>query len=438
LRTSHSGESARAAVIAASQLNGRVLLAVGMIVVGVRVVGWLMARLGQPPVLGEIVAGIVLGPSVLGLLAPEVEGYLFPQQVIAAMRILAEFGLILFVFLIGLEMDLSPLRGQGRRVVLISQTSILFPVMLAVPLALVLYPAWGAGVSRLGFTLFFATALSITAFPVLARLLRETGLFRTRIGVMCLLCAAVNDAMAWCLLAVVVAVVNASGPAEVIRTILCTGALVGAMLVALRPALARLADPPLWSVLAVLVFSAWATDKIGVNAVFGAFLAGSIMPRAAHWRHVVQERLEDVVSSLLLPIFFVLVGLSTRVDQLTSASSWLVVLLIMAVAITGKLGGSAAAARLTGESWTHAVTIGVLMNTRGLTEIVVLSVGLQLGLITPAVFTMLVIMALVTTVMAAPVLGLLGRRDRRRRSALEAALAGPGPHPVGLDAAPSG
>lgn len=402
-------------MINASHLNGRVLLAVGVVVVGVRIVGWLMARAGQPPVLGEITAGIVLGPSVLGLLLPGAESYLFPRQVIGALGILAELGLILFVFLIGLELDLAAVRGHGRRVVLISQTSILFPVLLAVPLSLLLYPSWGADVSRLGFTLFFATALSITAFPVLARLLRETGLLRTRIGVLCLLCAAVNDAMAWCLLAVVVAVVNASGPADVIFTIGCTVALVIVMLTVVRPLLARLTDPPLWSVLAVLVLCSWASDKIGVNAVFGAFLAGSVMPRESDWQHVVQERMEDVVSSLLLPIFFVLVGLSTRIDELTSAGSWLILGVIMCVAVIGKLGGSATAARLAGESWTDAITVGVLMNTRGLTEIVVLSVGLQLGLITSTMFTMLVVMALATTVMAAPALGLLARRRQRAR-----------------------
>lgn len=412
-------------MISAAQLDGRVLLAVGAVVVAVRTVGWLMGRIGQPPVLGEIVAGIALGPSVLGALSPTVQNYLFAQQVIAALHVLAQFGLVLFVFLVGLEVDLAAARGQRRRLLLVSQAAVLFPVGLAVPLALLLYPGWGAGVNRLGFTLFLATALSITAFPVLARLLRETGLFRTRIGVLCLLCAAVNDAMAWCLLAVVVAVVGSSGPGQVIRTVLCTLALVVVMLTVLRPLFARLADPPLWAVLAIVIASSWATDAIGVHAVFGAFLAGVAMPRRPAWQQAVDQRLDDVVSSLLLPIFFVLVGLSTRIDQLGSVKSWLVILLIATVAVTGKLGGATAAARMSGESWRNAITVGVLMNTRGLTEIVVLSIGLRLGLITTTVFTMLVLMALFTTVMAAPVLALLGRADRRPEPrAVELAAAG--------------
>jgi Kef-type K+ transport system membrane component KefB len=405
----------------AAAVNVRILLAVGVVIVGTRFVGWLMSKTGQPRVMGEIVAGIVLGPSVLGLALPGVVAYLFPSPVVGGLRVLAQFGLVMFMFLVGLELDLASLRGKGRKVMVISQGSILAPMALAVPLGLWLYPRLGANANEFGFCLFLAAAMSITAFPVLARLLQETGLFRTRIGAVSLLCAAVNDAAAWCLLAVVVAVVGASTPVGAVLSLVLAAVYVVTMAKVVRPLLTRMHSPPMWFVLSLVLLSAWTTEQIGIHAVFGGFLAGAVMPRQERWQRMVHRRLEVVVSTLLLPVFFVIVGLSTRVDRLVSPGLWGVALLVVGVATLGKVGGSSLGARLTGDGWPEALTIGVLMNTRGLTEIVILSVGLELGVITPVLFTIMVLMALTTTLTAAPLVRLLGRRRVR-----DGAIAGHG------------
>jgi Kef-type K+ transport system membrane component KefB len=418
--------------------DARTLLAVAAVIAAVRLVGRFVARMGQPQVMGEIVAGIVLGPSVAGLLWPGFTEHLFPAEVIEALRVLAQLGLVLFMFLVGTELDQAALRGQGLRIAVIAHASVLVPVATAVPLALWLHPRLGDGVDLVGFCLFFAAAMSVTAFPVLARVLRDTRLSRTRVGALSLVCAAFNDLIAWFLLAVVVAVVRAGGPAEVIRTLLLTAAFVTVMLVVVRPAIARLPSPPLWCSLLAAVLGAWVTEQIGTHAILGAFVVGVIMPRREGWRARVHQQLDGVVSALLLPIFFAVVGLSTRVDQLSWYDLGLTALVVV-VAILGKFGGATLAARGTGEQWVDAVTIGVLMNTRGLTEVVLLTIGLQLGVITQTFFTIMVLMALITTLMAAPVLRLIDPRrsaaeravpvPRRRRTGLPAVLR-PGDPPA--------
>ncbi|SHN47316.1 cation:proton antiporter [Cryptosporangium aurantiacum] len=394
----------------------QILLAVGVILVVAWLVGRLVRTVGQPRVLGEIIAGVVLGPSVLGLMLPSVADYLFPAPVVAALGILAQVGLVLFMFLVGLELDLAPLRGQGSRLAAVSGASIVVPLVLALVLAVALYPHYGADADRLAFCLFFGAAMAITAFPVLARLLRESGLAGTRVGALSLMSAAVNDVAAWCLVAVVIALGRSDGPAEVLRSFGLAAVYLAVMLAVVRPLLARLPSVPIWLVLVVAVFSAWFADQAGVHVIFGGFLAGVVMPRRPEWRQTVHERLDVVVSHLLLPVFFVVVGLSTHVDQLRTAADWAVVVLVIAVATVGKLGGSLVAARLVGERWPDAARLGVLMNTRGLTEIVVLAVGLQLGLITNTVFTIMVLMALCTTLMAAPLLRAIDRASPRERS----------------------
>ncbi|MEU7474496.1 cation:proton antiporter [Lentzea sp. NPDC042327] len=394
----------------AATVSGRLLLAMAVLTVAVRVVGWAVSKIGQPRVLGEIVAGILLGPSVLGLVWPEMMAHLFPQQVIAGLNVLAQTGLVMFMFLIGLEIDLRSLRGQGRKVTVISHASLLVPIALAVPLALWLYPRFGAQTDRLAFCLFFAAAMAITAFPVLSRLLRESGLMPTRVGVISLVCAAINDVYAWIMLAVVVAVAKSTGLGDVLLTLaLSTGYLV-VMFAVVRPLLRRLGHPSMWVMVAVAILSAWTTDQIGIHAIFGGFLAGAVMPRDPEWQRGVEAKLESMISVLLLPMFFGLVGLSTRIDQLTTAALWLTALLVVVVATVGKLGGAAIAARLTGDRWTESLLIGVLMNTRGLTEVVILTVGVQLGVVSSSLFTIMVLMALATTFMAAPVITVLQRR----------------------------
>lgn len=388
----------------AAAANVQVLLSVGAVVVSVRTVGWLIAKVGQPRVIGEIIAGILLGPSVLGLFWPEFFEFLFPDGVISALKVLAQFGLAMFMFLIGTELNFQSMRGQGRKAVAISQASIVAPMLLGAALALGLYPAFGAGVDRLGFVLFIAAAMSITAFPVLARLLQETGLIKTRTGVLAMTCAAIDDVTAWCLLAVVVATTSSSGMSDAALTIGLAVVYVLVMLKIIAPLLTRFERVPLWAVLVLLLVSAWTTEQIGIHSIFGGFLAGVVMPRREPWRQEVHDRLQTTVTHLLLPVFFVVVGLGTRVDLLTSPALWAVTALVIAVAIAGKFGGATLAARLAGETWLSSATIGVLMNTRGLTEIVILTVGLELSVITPTLFTIMLLMALVTTLMAAPLL----------------------------------
>jgi Kef-type K+ transport system membrane component KefB len=397
--------------MSAAAANVQVLLSVGVVVVSVRAVGWLVAKIGQPRVMGEIIAGILLGPSLLGLVWPEALEFLFPAGVISALKAMANVGLAMFMFLIGMELNFRTLRGQGRRAVAISQASIVLPMVLGAGLALWLYPAHGAGVDRLAFVLFMGAAMSITAFPVLARLLQETGLIRTRTGVLAMTCAAIDDVTAWCLLAVVVAITSSTGVWDAALTIGLAAVYVLVMLRVVAPLLARFERVPLWVVLALVLMSAWTTEQIGIHAIFGGFLAGVVMPKHQPWRDEVRQRLEAPVTYLLLPVFFVVVGLSTRVDLLTSPALWAVTALVITVAIAGKFGGAALAARAVGETWQSATLLGLLMNTRGLTEIVILTVGLELGVISPTVFTIMLLMALVTTLMAAPLLRLIPQRE---------------------------
>jgi Kef-type K+ transport system membrane component KefB len=389
--------------------NVRVLLAVAIVIAAARLVGWILSKAGQPRVHGEILAGILLGPSFLGVVWPGATRYVFPPEILGSLNALAQVGLVIFMFLIGLELNLGALRGHGHKAVLISHASIILPILLGSLLGIWLYPRFGEGHDRLGFTLFMGAAMAITAFPVLARVLQETGLFRTRIGALAITCAAVDDVTAWCVLAVVVAVVKSTGPLDTLRVIGLSFVFLLAMVKIVRPLLARQPSVPLWAALAAALLAAWTTEQIGVHAIFGAFLAGTVMPRGHELEVELRDKLETATLTLLLPVFFVVVGLATRVDRLDNFYLWAITALVIAVAVAGKWGGSMLAARATGESWRDAATIGVLMNTRGLTELVILSVGLDLGVISTTVFTMMVLMALTTTLMATPVLSLLSR-----------------------------
>ena len=407
------------ATMTAAQINIRILLALAVVIAGSRLVGWAISKIGQPRVHGEILAGILLGPSLLGLLWPRALGFLFPAEIIGALKVLAQVGLVLFMFMIGLELDLRRVRGQGHKAVVISQASILAPVLLGAALAVWLYGRFGGGVGRLGFALFFGAAMAITAFPVLARVLQETGLSRSRIGPLTITCAAVNDVMAWCILAVVLAIVRSSGAGAAVRTVGLSVAFVVGMLAVARPALARIGTIPLWFALCLALLCAWLTEQIGIHAIFGAFMAGAIMPRRPQLQRDVLDRLEHAVLTLLLPVFFVVVGLSTRVDLLRGWLLWGTTVLIIATAVAGKWGGAMLAARATGERWQDAAAIGILMNTRGLTELIILSVGLELGVISTTIFTMMVLMALTTTMMATPLLALVSPMYHRGMTAEE-------------------
>jgi K+:H+ antiporter len=400
--------------LTATELNIRILLSLLVVIAAARLVGWGISKVGQPRVHGEILAGIILGPSLVGLLWPGAVAYLFPTEIIGALKVLAQIGLVMFMFLIGLELDLTKLRGHGHKAVVISQASIITPILLGALLAVWLYPRFGEGVGQLGFTLFLGAAMAITAFPVLARVLQETGLYHSRIGVLTITCAAVDDVTAWCVLAIVVAIVKATGPADVVRTVLLSLAFLGGMLFVVKRLLSRLPTIPLWLAISFALLCAWITEQIGIHAIFGAFMAGAVMPRSAEITRGVRERLEPATVTILLPVFFVVVGLSTRIDLLDTLYLWGVTALVVVTAIAGKWGGSMIAARVMGERWSDAAAIGILMNTRGLTELVILSVGLELGVITGTVFTIMVLMALVTTLMATPMLALVGRISGNR------------------------
>lgn len=404
--------AAMSAGIPPAEVNVRILLAVAVVIVASRFFGWAISKLGQPRVHGEILAGIILGPSALGLLWADGVDYMFPTQIVAALKVLAQLGLVTFMFLIGLDLDLTKLRGHGHKAVIISQGSIWLPIALGGLLAVWLHPRFGNGADRLGFTLFLGAAMAITAFPVLARVLQETGLYHTRIGVLTITCAAVDDVTAWCVLAGVVAVVKATGPADAVLIIALSLMFVTVMITVVKPVLGRLPTVPVWAAIALALASAWITEEIGIHAIFGGFMAGAVMPRGNGVQREVQDKLQTITLTLLLPVFFVVVGLATRIDLLDSAYLWAITALVIVVAVTGKLGGSMVVARLTGESWRDAAAIGVLMNTRGLTELVILSVGLELGVISPTIFTVMVLMALVTTLMATPLLAMVSPHYR--------------------------
>ncbi len=396
-----------------------VLLALLVVILAARTVGWLCARWGQPPVIGEVVAGILLGPSLLGRLAPGVGAFLFPPAVVPVLGALSQIGIVLFMFVVGVQMDTAHMRRRRRSALAISHASIVAPFVLGSTLALALYPRLSApGVSFATFALFLGVAMSVTAFPVLARILTDRGLQQTEMGSLAIGCAAVDDATAWCLLALVAGVARGQVTASVL-TIALAAAYVAAMLAAGRPLLRRAlaADeaggPPRRRSIALLLVgllaSALTAEVVGIHAVFGAFLFGAVVPRGSRVARELAGRLEDLVAVLLLPAFFLVTGLRTEMGLVRGLEEWLPCLAIIAVACLGKFGGTFLAARVTGMAWRPAAFLGVLMNTRGLMELIVLNMGLEMGILSPPLFAMMVFMAVTTTVATAPLLVLLER-----------------------------
>jgi Kef-type K+ transport system membrane component KefB len=387
-----------------------------VILAAARGVGLLCRRVRQPQVVGEMVAGILLGPSLLGWAWPGASARLFPPESLGFLGALSQVGLLVFMFLMGVELDLRLLRKRGRTVMATSSASIAAPLLLGVLLAALLYPRLShRGVPFPAFALFMGAAMSVTAFPVLARILDERGLTRTPVGAVALACAAASDVVAWCLLAAVVLLVRADGGGLPLwATVGGSLAFVLAAAFAARRLLAgvergfhrrgALSQDLLALVLGVTLVFAWTAEWLGIHAVFGAFLAGAVMPRSAPFVAAVREKLGDVTVVLLLPLFFVFTGLRTDVALVSGGAMWGWGGLILLVAVAGKFGGSAVAARLTGMRWRESAALGVLMNTRGLMELVILGVGLEAGVISPALFSMMVLMAVVTTLMTTPLL----------------------------------
>lgn len=403
-----------------------ILLALVVVIVAARLIGMMFRYLRQPRVMGEVVAGILLGPSLLGRIAPEASGFLLPPSVAPFLGILAQVGVILYMFLIGLELDTRLLRSNTQAVVAISHASILAPFLLGSILALWLYPKLAtSNVPFTSFALFLGISMSVTAFPVLARILTDLGLQKSRIGVIAISCAAVDDVSAWCLLALVVSIVQAQLGGALV-TILLTLLYVGSAIFILAPLMRRLAQRQEQSetlsqdatafVFIALLISALITESIGIHALFGAFLLGALIPSDSKLAKTLTHRIEDLVLVIFLPAFFAFTGMRTQINLVSGFEEWLICGIIILVACLGKIGGSFSAGRLFGLSWRDAASVAVLMNTRGLMELIVLNIGLDLQIISPELFTMMVIMALVTTFSTTPALLLLRSRETKEES----------------------
>jgi Kef-type K+ transport system membrane component KefB len=413
-----SGDAMARMVGNAQQPLPRLLLQLAVVVLVARAFGFAARALGQPPVIAEIAAGIMLGPSLLGWAAPAASAFLFPASSLPVLQLLSQIGVVLFMFVVGLELEPRHLRGKAQTAIAVSHFSIVVPFTLGVALALGLYTRYAPpGVPFTAFALFCGIALSITAFPVLARILADRRLTNTPLGATAITCAAVDDVTAWSILAFVVAITEAGRALQTLAAIVSlSAAFVAFMVFAGRPLLRRvvravytddaLSKEHLAIVLLTVLLSALYTELTGIHALFGAFVAGVVMPDQGSFRAALRARLESVSSVFLLPLFFVITGLRTSVGLLDDVAAWTVCLLIIAVATAGKMGGTIVAARWTGLAWRDALALGALMNTRGLMELVALNVGYDLGILTPEIFTMMVLMALVTTALTGPLLSL--------------------------------
>lgn len=389
-----------------------------LIFVASRIFGTLAAKMGLQSVIGEIVAGIILGPSLLGMLLPDFSAFVFPKESLKTLQFLSQIGLAFFMFIIGMEFDTSKLKNKAHDAVVISHASIVFPYFLGMGLAYFIYPAYApANVSFLAFALFMGIALSITAFPVLARILQERKLTKTPLGILALTCAAADDVTAWCILAAVVAIAKAGSMASAGVTIILTVVYVIIMLRLVKPWLYKICRENIVQgkvgkkVVTIFIFmligSAYLAEIIGIHALFGAFLAGVIMPQDVDFKAIIAEKIEDISVLLLLPIFFAFTGLRTQISLLNQEHLWLLCAVVILIAVIGKFGGSTLAAKLVGHNWKDSLSIGALMNTRGLMELIVLNIGYDLGILTPEIFAIMVLMALFTTFMTGPSLNLL-------------------------------
>ena len=403
-----------------NQPLAKLLLQIITIIIFARIFGFICKKIGQPSVIGEIIAGIVLGPSVLGLISPGLSGNLFPPESLITLNFLSQIGLILFMFIVGMDVDLKVLGKKAPEAFVVSHASIIIPFALGMMLAYFIFKDFTEqNVKFLPFSLFIGISMSITAFPVLARILQERGLMKTKIGALAITCAAVDDITAWCILAALIAIVKSGSFVSSVYTILLATAYVVFMLTMIRPFLKRLGDiytskegisKPIVAIFFVtLLLSAFTTEIIGIHALFGAFMAGVIMPPNINFRSVLIEKIEDVSLVLLLPIFFVITGLRTQIGLINDPHLWMITFLIILVAVIGKFLGSAISLKFIGQKWRESLIIGALMNTRGLMQIVVLNIGYDLGVISPEIFAMMIIMALVTTFMTGPALDLIDK-----------------------------
>jgi Kef-type K+ transport system membrane component KefB len=400
------------------------LLQVIVILIASRLASSLFHKIGQPSVIGEMVAGLILGPSLLGMLFPNAMSFLFPASSMGTLRSLSQIGVILFMFIVGTEINARHLKEKARAAVIISHASIVAPFFLGVTVSLLIYRSFApSDISFTSFALFMGVAMSVTAFPVLARIIEERGMSSSYLGSTAIACAAVDDVTAWCILATVIAVAKMNGIGPSALTIFLALAFTAFMLYVLKPWLSRMigegveigknGNSILVCALVLAFISAYFTEVIGIHALFGAFLAGAVMPATSTVRSFLRDKLAAFSSVALLPLFFAFTGLRTQISLLNDWQSWLVCAGIIAVAIAGKLGGGMLAARWAGMSWSDSISIGVLMNTRGLMELVVLNIGYDLGILSGRIFAIMVLMAIVTTCMTGPLLSLIEFASRK-------------------------
>ena len=399
---------------------GRLMLAIAAVILAARLVGALIARFSQPRVMGEVLAGILLGPTLLGAAWPEAKDYLFPPDIVPLLSGAAQIGLAFYLFLVGMELDPKILRDRIGQAAFISNASVAVPLGLGFLVALPVYELLSPDVRYLPFALFMGVAMSVTAFPVLARILIERRMLRRPVGALSMAGAAIDDVTAWCLLALAAAIAGSGESSHALQVVALAALFTAAMLLVGRRLLGRVSKaydevghvPTLWLgfIFVGVLLSAFVAQQIGIAAIFGAFVMGLIMPRRAGLTADVSARFENFVVLVLLPLFFVVTGLRTEVNALNRPVLWAITLLLIAVAIVGKFVGAMLAARYGGFSLRDSAAIGALMNTRGLTELIVLNIGLDLGVISTQLFTMLVVMALVTTFMAGPILRLIDPR----------------------------
>jgi Kef-type K+ transport system membrane component KefB len=401
-------------------LLGTVIIQIVVILIFANLIGYGLSKIKQPFVIGEIVAGILLGPSFLGRISPSVSRTLFPENSLNTLTILSQIGLILFMFAIGAELELKAVRKRLGSLIFISQLSMIVPFAMGLGAAYFLYDQFAPPhVPFLGFALFIGISMSITAFPVLARMVKERGFSHTTIGITALTCAAINDIVAWCLLAAVVAVVRNGSVVSSFHTILLCLCYVLVMILVVRPVLRKafknsakanvVGRSSMVIILILLFISSWVTESIGIHSLFGAFFAGLVLPGDADFRKTIIKNIGNLGMVLLLPLFFVISGLRTRIESLNDTHTLIIASIVIVTAIAGKLGGTAVAARLARYSLKDSLSIGALMNTRGLMELIVLNIGYDLGVFSSGMFTIMVLMALISTIMTFPILDFIER-----------------------------
>ena len=389
------------------------LLQIIVILITVRIFSFLFKYIGQPGVMGEIVAGIVLGPSLLGYFFPEFSATLFPPESLMNLNLLSQIGLVLFMFVIGLELDFSVIKDKLNETLVISHAGIVVPFFLGVVAAIWVYADYGAQQAEfLPFAMFIGISMSITAFPVLARIVQERNMTKSPVGMLSIASAANDDVTAWCLLAIVIALAKAGSFVSALYTIALTLVYIAFMFMVMRPFLRKIGDIYANSevinktfvgfIFLFLVLSSVATEIIGIHALFGAFIAGVVMPTNIGFRKVMMEKVEDISLVFFLPLFFAFSGLHTEIGLINTPELWGVCLLFIVVAIAGKFGGCTLAARAVGENWKDSLIVGTLMNTRGLMQLVALNIGFEMGILSAQMFVVLLIMSLLTTFMATP------------------------------------